>query len=265
MNGEWGPRRHIAIPCAGVTTWCDPAVSPLPLDKCGYTVNTPLTCFAIQWTHILVKAPVPAVVWVGGATLWRPFRPSVQPKDAIQCGPRFPYRAAYCSTACKWTLGVLRGLGEAPAGGTGSPCCPAAPSHVTRIFCELVTANAFLSLQFQFVVLRLFSEARDPLSREDAASLPWRPLYLSPTDWQRAALCLWRHTTFQELSKDEEFHVSPTVPSLASGLVLPHGLAGADLGPPGDVAGGPGPVTLEQHRCGCAGNLLGLVLIPTQA
>lgn len=90
MNGEWGPRRHVAIPCAGVTTWCDPAVSPLPLDKCGYTVNTSLTCFAIQWTHILVTAPVPAVAWVGGATLWRPFRPSVQPKDATIVGQDFP-------------------------------------------------------------------------------------------------------------------------------------------------------------------------------
>lgn len=65
-----------------------------------------------------------------------------------------------------------------------------------------------LMKKFQFVVLRLFSEARDPLSREDAASLPWRPLYLSPTDWQQAALCLWRHTTFQELSKDKEFHLT---------------------------------------------------------
>ncbi|KAM5207637.1 Fanconi anemia group A protein isoform 2-T2 [Hipposideros larvatus] len=62
--------------------------------------------------------------------------------------------------------------------------------------------------KFQFVVLRLFSEARDPVSREDAANLPWRPLYLSPTDWQRAALCLWRHTTFRELSKQKEFHLS---------------------------------------------------------
>ncbi|XP_032984859.1 Fanconi anemia group A protein [Rhinolophus ferrumequinum] len=65
-----------------------------------------------------------------------------------------------------------------------------------------------LMKKFQFVVLRLFSEARDPLSREDAASLPWRPLYLSPTDWQRAALCLWRHTTFLELSKEKEFHLT---------------------------------------------------------
>lgn len=91
---------------------------------------------------------------------------------------------------------------------TGSPSCPAAPSQVTWIFCEPVTANASLFLQFQFVVLRLFSEARGPVSREDAANLPWRPLYLPPTDWQRAALCLWRHTTFRELSKQKEFHLS---------------------------------------------------------
>ncbi|XP_054426243.1 Fanconi anemia group A protein [Pteronotus mesoamericanus] len=69
--------------------------------------------------------------------------------------------------------------------------------------------------KFHFVVLRLFSEARDalsaedtardPLSEEDTANLPWRPLCLPPADWQRAALCLWRHKAFQELLKEEEF------------------------------------------------------------
>ncbi|KAM5297919.1 Fanconi anemia group A protein [Glossophaga mutica] len=62
--------------------------------------------------------------------------------------------------------------------------------------------------KFQFVVLRLFSEARGPLSAGDAASLPWRPLCPLPVDWQRAALCLWRHRTFQELLKEEEFHLT---------------------------------------------------------
>ncbi|XP_036998687.2 Fanconi anemia group A protein [Artibeus jamaicensis] len=62
--------------------------------------------------------------------------------------------------------------------------------------------------KFQFVVLRLFSEARGPLSVEDAASLPWRPLCLLPVDWQRAALCLWRHKAFRDLLKEEEFHLT---------------------------------------------------------
>ncbi|XP_036922347.1 Fanconi anemia group A protein [Sturnira hondurensis] len=59
--------------------------------------------------------------------------------------------------------------------------------------------------KFQFVVLRLFSEARGPVSVEDAAGLPW---CLLPVDWQRAALCLWRHRAFQDLLKEEEFRLT---------------------------------------------------------
>uniref|UniRef100_A0A2I3G8R0 FA complementation group A n=1 Tax=Nomascus leucogenys TaxID=61853 RepID=A0A2I3G8R0_NOMLE len=62
--------------------------------------------------------------------------------------------------------------------------------------------------QFQFLVFRLFSEARQPLSREDAASLSWRPLYLPSADWQRAALSLWTHRTFRELLKEEDIHLT---------------------------------------------------------
>ncbi|KAM8776511.1 LOW QUALITY PROTEIN: Fanconi anemia group A protein [Rhynchonycteris naso] len=62
--------------------------------------------------------------------------------------------------------------------------------------------------KFQFVVLRLFSEARGPLSAEDTGGLPWRPLCLTHADWQRAALCLWRQTAFQELLKEKEFHLT---------------------------------------------------------
>nr|XP_055220550.1 Fanconi anemia group A protein isoform X4 [Gorilla gorilla gorilla] len=58
--------------------------------------------------------------------------------------------------------------------------------------------------KFQFLVFRLFSEARQPLSEEDAASLSWRPLYLPSADWQRAALSLWTHRTFRELLKEED-------------------------------------------------------------
>lgn len=94
-----------------------------------------------------------------------------------------------------------------------------------------------VSFQFQFVVLRLFSEARDPLYAEDTASFPWRPLCLPPADWQRAALCLWRQRAFRELLKKKEFHVGPTVPPLVAHLVLTPGVAGTDLGPE-DVVGG---------------------------
>nr|XP_045238023.1 Fanconi anemia group A protein isoform X5 [Macaca fascicularis] len=62
--------------------------------------------------------------------------------------------------------------------------------------------------KFQFLVFRLFSEARQPLSQEDAASLSWRPLYLPSADWQRAALSLWTHTTFRELLKEEDVHLT---------------------------------------------------------
>lgn len=71
-----------------------------------------------------------------------------------------------------------------------------------------------VSLQFQFIVLRLFSEARDPLCQEDTAGLPWGPLCLPATDWQQAALCLWKHSTFWELLTERELHVgSRSLPS----------------------------------------------------
>ncbi|XP_073911552.1 Fanconi anemia group A protein isoform X4 [Castor canadensis] len=57
--------------------------------------------------------------------------------------------------------------------------------------------------KFQFVVLRLFAQARVPHLPEDTASLSWRPLFLPSTDWYRAALSLWRRNNFQELLKEE--------------------------------------------------------------
>ncbi|KAF3817535.1 hypothetical protein GH733_012822 [Mirounga leonina] len=65
-----------------------------------------------------------------------------------------------------------------------------------------------LMKKFQFVTLRLFSEAREPPSQEHPASLPWRLLCLPTADWQRAALCLWKQRTFQELLKQKEFHLT---------------------------------------------------------
>ncbi|XP_048210859.1 Fanconi anemia group A protein isoform X2 [Perognathus longimembris pacificus] len=62
--------------------------------------------------------------------------------------------------------------------------------------------------KFQFIVFRLFSEARTPHPPEDTAGLPWRPLFLPSADWQNAALSLWRWSSFQELLKEEEFHLT---------------------------------------------------------
>ncbi|XP_076772130.1 Fanconi anemia group A protein isoform X2 [Arvicanthis niloticus] len=62
--------------------------------------------------------------------------------------------------------------------------------------------------KFQFVVLRLFPEARAPCGPEHTACVPWRPLYLPSADWQSAALSLWRWDSFQELLKEKEFYTT---------------------------------------------------------
>ncbi|XP_078214145.1 Fanconi anemia group A protein isoform X4 [Callithrix jacchus] len=76
------------------------------------------------------------------------------------------------------------------------------PSQSLGILCSCLSSG--LIKKFQFLVLRLFPEARQPLSQEDTASLSWRPLYLPSADWHRAALSLWTHRTFQELLKGED-------------------------------------------------------------
>ncbi|OBS77115.1 hypothetical protein A6R68_16418 [Neotoma lepida] len=65
--------------------------------------------------------------------------------------------------------------------------------------------------KFQFIMLRVFSEARAPCLPEHTkhtASLSWRPLYLPSVDWQSAALSLWRQNSFQELLKEKEFYLT---------------------------------------------------------
>ncbi|XP_076989437.1 Fanconi anemia group A protein isoform X2 [Tamandua tetradactyla] len=59
--------------------------------------------------------------------------------------------------------------------------------------------------KLQFVVLRLFSEARETVCPEVTADVPWDPLCLQSADWKRAVLCLWKHRAFQELLKEKEF------------------------------------------------------------
>ncbi|XP_062965475.1 Fanconi anemia group A protein [Cynocephalus volans] len=92
--------------------------------------------------------------------------------------------------------------------------CTAAISYSLCKFSSQKNDNLYSCLspglvkKFQFIVLRLFSEAREPLSREDAAGLPWRPMLLPSADWQRAALSVWRQRTFQELLKEKDFHLT---------------------------------------------------------
>nr|XP_045012381.1 Fanconi anemia group A protein [Jaculus jaculus] len=74
------------------------------------------------------------------------------------------------------------------------------------------TLHSYLSpglvKKFQFIVFRLFPEARAPCPPEDTAGLAWRPLYLPSADWQSAAFSLWRQSSFQELLKETEFHLT---------------------------------------------------------
>ncbi|XP_051024574.1 Fanconi anemia group A protein [Acomys russatus] len=62
--------------------------------------------------------------------------------------------------------------------------------------------------KFQFVLLRLFSEARASCPQGHMADVPWRTLYLPSADWQGAALSLWRWDRFQELLKEKEFYLT---------------------------------------------------------
>ncbi|KAI5276850.1 Fanconi Anemia Group A Protein [Manis pentadactyla] len=79
-------------------------------------------------------------------------------------------------------------------------------SQSRDILCSCLSPG--LIKKFQFIVLRLFSEARDPLCQEDTAGLPRGPLCLLATDWQQAALCLWKHSTFWELLTERELHLT---------------------------------------------------------
>ncbi|XP_037671434.1 Fanconi anemia group A protein isoform X3 [Choloepus didactylus] len=65
-----------------------------------------------------------------------------------------------------------------------------------------------LMKKLQFVVLRLFSEARETVCPEVTADTPWDSLRLPSADWKRAALCLWKQRAFQELLKEKEFRLT---------------------------------------------------------
>uniref|UniRef100_A0A6I8PPK6 FA complementation group A n=1 Tax=Ornithorhynchus anatinus TaxID=9258 RepID=A0A6I8PPK6_ORNAN len=59
--------------------------------------------------------------------------------------------------------------------------------------------------KLQFVVPRLLLEARGVNWQKDETNPPWRPLFCPSVNWKRAALCLWKHRRFQELSKEKGF------------------------------------------------------------
>ncbi|XP_021486884.1 Fanconi anemia group A protein isoform X2 [Meriones unguiculatus] len=93
--------------------------------------------------------------------------------------------------------------------------CTAAISYCLCKFSEHPCASLHKYLspglikKFQFVMLRLFLEAREPCPTKcTAAHVPWRPLYLPSADWQSAALALWRWSSFQELLKENKFYLT---------------------------------------------------------
>ncbi|XP_032320532.1 Fanconi anemia group A protein isoform X2 [Camelus ferus] len=92
--------------------------------------------------------------------------------------------------------------------------CTAAISYALCKFssqsCDILYSclSPGLIKKFQFLTLRLLSEARDAPLEEAPADLPWRPPGLPSADWQRAALCLWRWRAFQELSAQDRFHLT---------------------------------------------------------
>ncbi|XP_043840673.1 Fanconi anemia group A protein [Dromiciops gliroides] len=60
----------------------------------------------------------------------------------------------------------------------------------------------------QFVVLRMYLEARGTTCQEDVVDLPWKNLSSPFVDWKKAALCLWKQRKFQELLKERQFQLT---------------------------------------------------------
>lgn len=70
-------------------------------------------------------------------------------------------------------------------------------------------SSALLFLQLQFAVMRLSLEARGIDCKEDCkVELPWESLSRSSPCYQKAALCLWKQTRFQELLQESQFQVN---------------------------------------------------------
>nr|XP_058135528.1 Fanconi anemia group A protein isoform X2 [Dasypus novemcinctus] len=62
--------------------------------------------------------------------------------------------------------------------------------------------------KLQFIVLRLFSEARESLCPGVRADAPGDAVSPPSADWKTAALCLWKRRAFQELTKEKEFRLT---------------------------------------------------------
>ncbi|XP_055001179.1 Fanconi anemia group A protein isoform X1 [Sorex araneus] len=80
------------------------------------------------------------------------------------------------------------------------------PSQPRGALCSSLGAD--LIKKFQFLVLRLFAEAREHPCWGHDTGLPWRALSPPSADWQRAALCLWQQRSFQDLLVEEGLHLT---------------------------------------------------------
>ncbi|XP_074056868.1 Fanconi anemia group A protein isoform X2 [Macrotis lagotis] len=79
-------------------------------------------------------------------------------------------------------------------------------SHSHDVLCNYLPAG--LIKKMQFVVLRMYLEARGTTCQEDIVNLPWRNLSSPLIDWKKATLCLWTQRKFQELLKERQFQLT---------------------------------------------------------
>ncbi|XP_074140807.1 Fanconi anemia group A protein [Sminthopsis crassicaudata] len=79
-------------------------------------------------------------------------------------------------------------------------------SHSYDVLCDCLPAG--LVKKVQFVVLRMYLEARGTICQEDDVDLPWQNLSSSSIDWKKAALCLWKQKNFQKLLKEKQFQLT---------------------------------------------------------
>ncbi|XP_055992254.1 Fanconi anemia group A protein [Sorex fumeus] len=87
-----------------------------------------------------------------------------------------------------------------------SYCLCKSPSRPWGALCSSLGVD--LIKKFQFLMLRLFAEAREDPCWGGDAGLPWRALSPASADWQCAALCLWRQRSFQDLLVEEGLHLT---------------------------------------------------------
>ncbi|XP_047385809.1 Fanconi anemia group A protein isoform X2 [Sciurus carolinensis] len=170
-----------------VRTLCGPALLPVVLARlCQLLHQGP----RLSAPHVLGLAALTVHLGEPGSAL-----PEVDPGPPAPAGglpvPRFLDSLVTCHTK-ESSLFCLR-------------FCTAAISYALSKFPPQPRGSWYSCLspglvkKFQFLVFRLFSEARAPLPQGDAAGFPWGPVCPCPSDWKMAALALWRQGRFQEL------------------------------------------------------------------